>query len=172
MPLFYLSFRIIIWRKHYSDVIMTAIASQITSLTIVYSNVYSDADQRNYESPASLAFVWGIHRGPVNSPHKGPVTRKMFPFDDVIMFYSNVPASTYLCIHWQPKRHSDSDRMPCYFLFGAYSWDTVFVCLFVCLFWVGFFSFFGGGDFFLVFHNSCMNAKVTIKWRVYYAENV
>ena len=36
---------------------------------------------------ASLAFVQGIHRGPVNSPHKGPVTRKMFPFDDVIMVF-------------------------------------------------------------------------------------
>ena len=61
------------------------IASQITSLTIVYSTVYSDADQRKYQSSASLAFVRGIHRGPVNSPHKWPVTRKMFPFDDVIM---------------------------------------------------------------------------------------
>ena len=71
--------------RHYSDVRMGAIASQITSLTIVYSTVYSDADQRKYQSSASLAFVWGIHRGPVNSPHKGPVTRKMFPFDDVIM---------------------------------------------------------------------------------------
>ena len=64
---------------------MGAIASQITSLTIVYSTVYSGADQSKHQSPASLAFVWGIHRGPVNSPHKGPVTRKMFPFDDVIM---------------------------------------------------------------------------------------
>ena len=64
---------------------MTPIASQITSLTVVYSTVYSDADQRKHQSSASLAFVWGIHRGPVNSPHKGPVTRKMFPFDDVIM---------------------------------------------------------------------------------------
>ena len=60
-------------------------ASQITSLTIVYSIVYSDADQRKHQSSASLAFVWGIHRGPVNSPHKWPVTRKMFPFDDVIV---------------------------------------------------------------------------------------
>ena len=65
---------------------MSAIASQITSLTIVYSIVYSDADQRKHESSASLAFVWGIHRGPVNSPHKWPVTRKMFSFDDVIMW--------------------------------------------------------------------------------------
>ena len=64
---------------------MGAIASQITSLTIVYSTVYSDADQRKHQSSASLAFVRGIHRGPVNSPHKWPVTRKMFPFDDVIM---------------------------------------------------------------------------------------
>ena len=60
-------------------------ASEITSLTIVYSTVYSDADQSRHQSSASLAFVWGIHRGPVNSPHKWPVTRKMFPFDDVIM---------------------------------------------------------------------------------------
>ena len=67
---------------HYNDVIMGAIASQITSLTIVYSTVYSDADQRKHQSSASLAFVRGIHRGPVNSPHKGPVTRKIFPFDD------------------------------------------------------------------------------------------
>ena len=64
---------------------MGAIASQITSLTIVYSIVYSDADQRKHQSSASLAFVRGSHRGPVNSPHKWPVTRKMFPFDDVIM---------------------------------------------------------------------------------------
>ena len=64
---------------------MNAISSQITSLTIVYSTVYSDADQRKHQSSVSLAFVWGIHRGPVNSPHKWPVTRKMFPLDDVIM---------------------------------------------------------------------------------------
>ena len=70
---------------HYDDVIMGAIASQITSLTIVHSTVYSDADQRKYQSAASLAFVRGIHRGPVNSPHKWPVTRKLFPFDGVIM---------------------------------------------------------------------------------------
>ena len=57
----------------------------ITSITIVYLTVYSGADQRKHQSSASLAFVRGIHRWPVNSPHKGPVTRKMFPFDDVIM---------------------------------------------------------------------------------------
>ena len=70
---------------NYSDVIMSAIASQTTSLTIVYSTVYSGAYRRKHQSSASLAFVRGIHRSPVNSPHKGPVTQKMFPFDDVIM---------------------------------------------------------------------------------------
>ena len=70
---------------HYSDVTMGSMASQIASLTIVYSAVYSGADQIKHQSSASLAFVRGIHRGPVNFPHKWPVTRKMFSFDDVIM---------------------------------------------------------------------------------------
>ena len=64
---------------------MNTMVSQITSLTIVYSAIYSGTDQRKHQSSASLVFVRGIHRSPVNSPHKGPVTRKMFPFDDVIM---------------------------------------------------------------------------------------
>ena len=71
--------------KHYDDVIMTMLASQITSLPVVCSIVYSDVNQRKHQSSASLAFVREIHRGPVNFPHKWPVTRKMFPFDDVIM---------------------------------------------------------------------------------------
>ena len=70
-------------KPHYSDVIMSAMVSQITSLAIVYSTVYSDTDQRNHQSTASLAFVRGSHRWPVNSLHKWPVTRKIFPFDDV-----------------------------------------------------------------------------------------
>ena len=70
---------------HYNDVIMNVMASQITSLTIVCSTVYSGTDQRKHQSSASQVFVGGIHRWPVNSPHKGPVTQKMFPFDDVIM---------------------------------------------------------------------------------------
>ena len=64
---------------------MGTIASHITSLTIVYSSVYSGTDQRKHQSSASLAFVRGIHRWSVNSTHKRPVTRKMFPFDDVMM---------------------------------------------------------------------------------------
>ena len=68
------------------DVIMGTMASQITSLTIVYSTVYWGADQRKHQSSASLAFVQGIHRWLVNSPHTWPVTWKMFPFDNVIIF--------------------------------------------------------------------------------------
>ena len=55
---------------------MGAMASQVTSLTIVYSTVYTGQNKENIKSP---------RRWPVNSPHKGPVTREMFPFDDVIM---------------------------------------------------------------------------------------
>ena len=75
----------------FDDVIMGAMAYQITRLTIVYSTVYSDADQRKHQSPASLAFVWGIHRGP----------RKIFPFRDVIMHShkSCSGASFLLAIH-------------------------------------------------------------------------
>ena len=73
---------------HYNDIIMSAMASRITSLTTVFSIVYSGADQRKHQSSASLAFVWGIHRWPLNSPHKGPVTLKMFPFNDIITLRS------------------------------------------------------------------------------------
>ena len=67
---------------HYADVIMDTIGSQITSLLIVYSTIYSDTDQRKHPSSASLTFVRGIHWGQVNYPHKWIVTRKMFPFQN------------------------------------------------------------------------------------------
>ena len=86
---------------HHSGIITGAMASQITSLTIVYSIVYSGADQRKYQSSAWLVFVRGIHRGPVNSPHNGPVTRKTFPFDNDIMMHT--------------VRHD----LPCLLRFGA-----------------------------------------------------
>ena len=70
---------------HYVDVIMSAMATQITSITIVYSAVYSGVDQRKHQSSASLVFARGIHRWLDNSPQRGPVTWKRFPFDDVIM---------------------------------------------------------------------------------------
>ena len=75
-------------RSHYNYVIMGAMASQITSLTTVYLTVYSGAAQRKHSNSAWLAFVRGIHRWPVNSPHKWPVTRNMFPFDDVIICHA------------------------------------------------------------------------------------
>ena len=75
---------------HYGDVIMGTIASQITGVSMVSSTVCSGADQRKQQSSASLAFMRGIHWWPMNSPHKGPVTRKMFPLDDVIMVHNPV----------------------------------------------------------------------------------
>ena len=78
---------------------MSSMASQITSLTIAYSNVYSGSDQRKHQSSASLAFVRGIHR--VNSPHKWPLTRKMFPFDDVIMKLYDVAQELLQHLHFQ-----------------------------------------------------------------------
>ena len=75
---------------HYSDVIMSAMASEITGVSIFCLTVCSSADQRKRQSSASPAFVRGIHRGAVDSPHTGPVTRKTFPFDDVIMTFCNV----------------------------------------------------------------------------------
>ena len=65
---------------------MSAMASQITSFTIVYSSVCSGSDQRGHQIYASLAFVGGIHRWPVYSPHKGSVTRKI---------------KNNVCIQWQ-----------------------------------------------------------------------
>ena len=70
---------------HYSDIIMSTMASQITGVSIVYSTVCWGATQRKHQRSTSLAFVRGIHRWPVDSSHKIPVTRKMFPFGDVIM---------------------------------------------------------------------------------------
>ena len=76
---------VISYNIHYIDVIMSAMASQITGVSIVCWTVCSGVDQRKHQSSASLAFVRGFHRWPVDSPHKGLVTRKTFPFDDVIM---------------------------------------------------------------------------------------
>ena len=85
-------------KDHYSDVIISAKASQITSLTIVYLTVYSGTDQRKHQSSVSLAFVRGIHRSPVNSPPKGPVTRKMLPIDGVSMPEINFDSLALKCL--------------------------------------------------------------------------
>ena len=92
---------------------MSPMASQITSLTIVYSTVYSGADQRKHQSSASLVFVWGIHRWPVNSPQKWPVTQKMFPFDDDIMHGVHMWTShiSVRCEVWDTTIHLISCRL-------------------------------------------------------------
>ena len=74
---------------HFYDVIMSTMASQITSLTIVYSTVYARCRSKKLQTSASLAFVRGIHRSPVNSPHKRPVTQKKFPFDGTIINFGS-----------------------------------------------------------------------------------
>ena len=63
---------------HYIDVIMTTMASQINRLTVVYSTVYSDADQIEHHSSTSLAFVWGIHRDRWIPRTKGQLRGKWF----------------------------------------------------------------------------------------------
>ena len=95
-----------LFAKHYSDLIMGAMASQITNLSSVYSTVYWGTDQRPHQSSASLAFVWGIHRWSVNSPRKWPVTRKVFPFDDVIMINGFIPWTIIMCnTFWRWAMH-------------------------------------------------------------------
>ena len=123
----------------YGDVIMGMVASQITSLTIVYSTIWLDADQRKHQNCALLAFVRGIHRWLVNSPHKWAVTRKIFPFDDVIVVckqnkYNAIWISGDHCLQqilqtspWHARKRimrlrcllsSTSDLRPNYFIFA------------------------------------------------------
>ena len=93
-------------KYHYNYVIIGAMLSQITSLKIVYSTVYSGADQRKHQSSASLTFVRGIHRGPVNSPHKWPVTRRVSPPDDVIMISMHISFKRTTANCNSPKRNT------------------------------------------------------------------
>ena len=92
--------------SHYSDVIMSTMASQINSLTIVYSIVCSSADHRKHQSSASLACVRGIHRWSVISTHKWPVTRKWFHF--MTSCYSTPLANHSLVVHVVPKLGFDA----------------------------------------------------------------
>ena len=94
--------------------------SQITSLTNAYSIVNSGADERKHQSSASLAFVWGIHRWPVNSPHKWPVMRKMFPFDDVIMKHTWYVWCHAININTLRLRQN-----------GHHFADSIFICMFL-----------------------------------------
>ena len=85
---------------------MSPMASQITSFTIVYSTVYSGADQRKHQSSASLP-LWGDSPMTGEFPHKGPVTRKMFPFDDVIMWwFTLIPFASWLLLPTLPLNYA------------------------------------------------------------------
>ena len=76
------------WRKRFhSNIILDQMALQwrLNQCDCVSNHWRLDFYSTVCQSSTSLAFVWGIHRSPVNSPHKGPVTRKIFPFDDIII---------------------------------------------------------------------------------------
>ena len=105
---------------HYADVIMTKMASQITSLTIVYSTVYSDADQIKHQSSASLAFVWGIHRDRWIPRTKGQLRGKCFhlmtsSWDDNVL-------SHVLCFNgsWWFNRNQTKHNNPVCMFCGLY----------------------------------------------------
>ena len=122
----------------YSDAIMGTMASQITSLIIVYSTVCSGADQRKHQSSASLTFVWGIHRWSVNSQHKGPVTRKMFPFDDVIMNCLSTglsPLGDCICCLSETVSASEWSlhALPCT-LHRVYRWYVNHIYISICIY--------------------------------------
>ena len=120
------------FRKHYNDVIMTTMASQITSLTVVYSTVYSDADQRKHQSSASLAFVWGIHRDRWIPRTKGQLRGKCFHLmtSSWINAVSHVKAVTnwplfcirHICLNWNILFSAPQKRM--YFI---ESWNVLII---------------------------------------------
>ena len=104
----------------YGDVIIRANVYQITGVSMVFSTICSGADQRKHQSCASLAFVKGSHRWPVNSLHRGPVTQKMFPFDDVIMFHMMTSCNGFL--HYRSFHQSLVDSLnkrPVMWTFGV-----------------------------------------------------
>ena len=96
---------------HYFDVVMGAMAFLITSLTSVNSTVHPGADHRKHQSSVSLTFVRGIHRGPVNSPYKWPVTRKMFPLDDVLMRFCHSGWVTHWSLTPMDRLHAINDSL-------------------------------------------------------------
>ena len=68
------------WHRMVQPIVVQSpvISSRITGVSIVYSAVHWVTDHRKHQSSRSLAVVRGIHRWPMDSPHKGPVTRKLF----------------------------------------------------------------------------------------------
>ena len=104
------------------------------------SNVYSGADQRKHQSSASLGFVWEIHRWPVNSSHKWPVTRRMLPFDDVITLmhvvnHSTIAGQLWCSNIWHNSRFvSPSPRhVQISFIFGVWPFCLTDLFLFMSI---------------------------------------
>ena len=109
---------------------MRAMGSQITVVSIVCSSFCSDTDRRKHQSSASLAFVRGNHRSPVDSPHKDSETRKMFSFDDVIMldigiFSSHIHRQLLSTCSFQFINSSSPGQN------GRHSTDDIFKCIFL-----------------------------------------
>ena len=127
--------------RHYSDVIMGAMVSQIISLTIVFFTVYSGVDQGKHQSSASLALVGEIHRSPANSPPQWPVMRKIFPFDDIVMETTHFRSKFILSK--QPYTFASSTHggeVTSYLIFVRYST-------------------------FLLYHNRCVNETMN-EWHI------
>ena len=101
---------------------MGAIASQITNVSIVCWTVCSGADQRMHQSTASLSFVRGIHPWLVDSPQKGPVTRKMCPFNDVIMRNFAQTKAYHRAVHVHQRKHQSSASLA--FVRGIHRWPV------------------------------------------------
>ena len=105
---------------HYADVIMTTMASQITSLTVVYSTLLFRRRSKKTSKLRVTVLCVGNSPGQVNSPHKGPVTRKMFPFDDVIMsLSSNDFMARHLATSMKPPHEAPSHYLnQCWLIIG------------------------------------------------------
>ena len=104
---------------HCIGVIISVMVSQITSVSIVYSTVCSGANQRKHQSSASLALVREIHWWPANSPHKRPVTRKIFPLNDVIMYLEEQASCYWYRVNSKVYKHHPS--VVCFMVYVGHS---------------------------------------------------
>ena len=129
--------RTILWYRwsyqtHYSDV-MSATVSQITGVSLVCINLCSDPDQRKHQSSAWLAFERGIHRWPVDTPNKGPVTRKHHepPHLPPIPCNQGLPRDTFMSGTSQTKKRSTEIVLLSKYVYQYRSADDVFVIMFL-----------------------------------------
>ena len=106
----FLNTTVYLLRVHYIDAIMTTMASQITSLAVVYWIVIYAYIKKKISKLRVTGLCAGNSPGPVNSPHKGPVTQKMFPFDDVIIYAPFWPPLGSLILGSNAPRVASSQR--------------------------------------------------------------